>query len=149
MGKDLNYATYPGKIGYVRVVLGHKAYYPGKDFNDDKDDPFGYIEGEEEIKDDEEDRPDIPDRKGKYESKDDEIIDTSSSSKPAVEVEVPSDNLPEDVSEYGYGFWFRYLTTYPDRLNPGKNAPWYFLARLTTNIPHADIAMGDRILAIW
>jgi len=31
----------------------------------------------------------------------------------------------------------------------GKNAPWYFLARLTRNIPHQDIGLGDRILAIW
>ena len=94
-------------------------------------------------------RPDIEDRRGKYESKDDEIFDSGATSKPAVDVNVPPENMSKDKSEYGYGFWFRFLTTYPDRLNPGKNAPWYFLSRLTVNNPYSDIGMGDRLLAIW
>jgi hypothetical protein len=53
------------------------------------------------------------------------------------------------VKEYGYGFWIRFLTTYPKRLLDGKNAPWYFLARLARNDPYNDIDMGDRMLAIW
>ena len=43
----------------------------------------------------------------------------------------------------------RFLTHFPARLWGGKNAPWYFVARLTFNNPHADIGMGDRVLAIW
>jgi len=43
----------------------------------------------------------------------------------------------------------RFLTTYPERLENGKNAPWYFVARLTKNIPYEDVGMGDRMLAIW
>lgn len=43
----------------------------------------------------------------------------------------------------------RFLTCYPQRLTSGKNAPWYFLARLTRNNPHQDIGLGDRLLAIW
>ena len=43
----------------------------------------------------------------------------------------------------------RFLTTYPKRLISGKNAPWYFLSRLTYNEKYQDIAMGDRTLAIW
>lgn len=43
----------------------------------------------------------------------------------------------------------RFLTTYPVRLINGKNAPWYFVARLTKNIPVKEGNMGDRILAIW
>lgn len=43
----------------------------------------------------------------------------------------------------------RFLTTYPVRLVNGKNAPWYFVARLTKNTPVKDGAMGDRMLAIW
>lgn len=43
----------------------------------------------------------------------------------------------------------RFLTTYPERLENGKNAPWYFVARLTKNIPYEDVGMGDRLLAIW
>ena len=31
----------------------------------------------------------------------------------------------------------------------GKNAPWYFISRLTTNNPYDNIRMNDRILAIW
>jgi len=34
-------------------------------------------------------------------------------------------------TEYGYGFWARFLTAYPVKLPNGKNAPWYFMARLT------------------
>jgi hypothetical protein len=54
-----------------------------------------------------------------------------------------------DLKEYGYGFWMRFLTTYPKRLLNGKNAPWYFVARLTKNKPYDNIRMGDRQLAIW
>lgn len=99
----------------------------------------------EEIK-----RPDIEDRTDYYPADDKEgIIPTSIVSDPAAVTEMPADKLPDDVNEYGYGFWFRFLTMYPVKLMSGKNAPWYFLARLTSNIPHADIGMGDRILAIW
>jgi hypothetical protein len=40
-------------------------------------------------------------------------------------------NADQELEEYGYGFWARYLTAYPTRLIAGKNAPWYFVARLT------------------
>ena len=43
----------------------------------------------------------------------------------------------------------RFLTTYPKRLENGKNAPWYFVARLTSNKPYDDANMGDRLLANW
>ena len=43
----------------------------------------------------------------------------------------------------------RFLTRFPAKLWAGKNAPWYFVARLTINNPFNDIRMGDRILAIW
>ena len=43
----------------------------------------------------------------------------------------------------------RYLTTYPQRLIAGKNAPWYFVSRLTWNKDYDNIRMGDRALAIW
>ena len=57
-----------------------------------------------------------------------------------------SDVIPAHT---GYGFWFRYLTHYPARLWSGKNAPWYFLARLTFNVQVTDATFGDRILAVW
>ncbi len=31
----------------------------------------------------------------------------------------------------------------------GKNAPWYFVSRLTRNDPYGNIELGDRVLAIW
>ena len=40
---------------------------------------------------------------------------------------------PKNLVEYGYGFWLRFLTIYPERLTSGKNAPMYFVSRLTTN----------------
>jgi hypothetical protein len=43
----------------------------------------------------------------------------------------------------------RFLTTFPTRLWAGKNAPWYFLARLTINKDFADAGFGDRLLAMW
>lgn len=31
----------------------------------------------------------------------------------------------------------------------GKDAPWYFVSRLTANKENDNINMGDRLLAIW
>jgi hypothetical protein len=53
------------------------------------------------------------------------------------------------MKEYGYGFWMRFLTAYPVRMINGKNAPWYFVARLTSNKNYGNIGMGDRLLAVW
>jgi hypothetical protein len=54
-----------------------------------------------------------------------------------------------NLEEYGYGLWARFLVYYPVRMPNGKNQPWYFLARLTSNNPYDNIRMGDRLLAIW
>lgn len=77
-----------------------------------------------------------------------DVYDTDYDGQPVIEKAFTPEEL-EDPSEYGYGFWMRFLTDYPRRLISGKNAPWYFLSRLTRNIPHQDIGMGDRTLAIW
>ena len=53
------------------------------------------------------------------------------------------------MTEYGYGFYARFLTAYPTRLLSGKDAAWYFIARLTKNSPNGNMGMGDRVLAIW
>jgi hypothetical protein len=69
-----------------------------------------------------------------------------------------NDNNPKGVKEfnsevpfveYGYGFWARFLTAYPVQLPTGKSAPWYFMARLTSNENYDNVRMGDRILAMW
>lgn len=55
----------------------------------------------------------------------------------------------DDVSEYGYGFWLRFLAQYPVQLKTGLQAPWSFVARLTRNQDLGDIRIGDRLLAVW
>ena len=57
--------------------------------------------------------------------------------------------MPVKIREYGYGFWMRFMTAYPTRLWSGKNAPWYFLARLTVNPKNGDVGFGDRLLAMF
>jgi len=34
---------------------------------------------------------------------------------------VKEDNYEKFLEEYGYGFWARFLTVYPERLLAGKN----------------------------
>jgi len=51
--------------------------------------------------------------------------------------------------EYGYGYWARFTLAYPKFMPKGKNAPWYFISRLSANKNTADLIMGDRLLAIW
>ena len=66
--------------------------------------------------------------------------------KPKVNIEEKKD---ADLTEYGYGFYARFLTAYPTRLLSGKDAAWYFVSRLTKNTPNGNAGMGDRVLAIW
>lgn len=77
-----------------------------------------------------------------------EGIDSAFDGETPVEEEYDQDDL-DGLKEYGYGFYARFLTTYPSRLLNGKNAPWYFVSRLTKNLPVSDGKMGDRMLAIW
>lgn len=76
------------------------------------------------------------------------MLDAAFNKDPVMDKLFSSDELDE-VNQYGYAFWFRFLTRYPETLLDGKNAPWYFLARLTKNNPYGDIGVGDRTLAIW
>lgn len=66
--------------------------------------------------------------------------------RPVVE-EIKEDS--NDYVFYGYRFWMRFLTTFPERLLYGKNAPWYFVSRLTSNYNYQNVDMGDRLLAVW
>lgn len=55
----------------------------------------------------------------------------------------------EDTSEYGFGTWLRYLSTYPEphTMDPTQ---FYFVARLTQNRVYSDYRkFGDRTLAVW
>lgn len=55
----------------------------------------------------------------------------------------------QDVREYGYQFWMRFLTRHPVPLYQGKKEPWYFISRLTSNKDYKNAEKGDRLLAIW
>lgn len=118
--------------------MGEGAFRTGKDF-DQKDDIFAIKIGTRDLTegDGDEDVIDIAD-----------IKDSAIDSKPVAEEDYDQDDV-EGSREYGYGFWMRFLTTYPKRLTSGKNAPWYFVARLTKNVPVKDGTIGDRMLAIW
>ena len=76
------------------------------------------------------------------------ILDAAHNRPAVVDTEVTGSDL-RDVREFGYGFWFRYLTRYPSQLLKGKNADWYFVSRLTSNQDHSDSKSGDRVLAIF
>jgi hypothetical protein len=78
----------------------------------------------------------------------DEIVDAAFNRGAVANTRITGEDL-KDVSEYGYGFWMRFLTRYPVALMAGKRAPWYFVSRLTTNNPYGNIEFGDRTLAVW
>jgi hypothetical protein len=61
--------------------------------------------------------------------------------------DTPETNI-DGLTEYAYGFWFRYLTTYPQRLV--KKPQWLQLARFSSNEEVEDAKnMGDRTLAVF
>lgn len=53
------------------------------------------------------------------------------------------------ATEYGYGYWSRWLTRHPEPLVNGNTEPWYFMSRLTSNDPYDNVRFGDRTLAVW
>lgn len=55
----------------------------------------------------------------------------------------------ENLEEFGYGFYIRYLSQYPVQMRVGKTAPWYRIARLSKTDKYGDGGVGDRILANW
>jgi hypothetical protein len=76
------------------------------------------------------------------------VIADSTPKEPVSTVEINGKDL-SDSSEYGFGFWMRFLTRYPTPFYEGKQAPWYFIARLTSNKPYANVNFGDRTLGLW
>jgi hypothetical protein len=43
----------------------------------------------------------------------------------------------------------RFLMRHPVPLYNGRNAPWYFISRLTQNKNYGNVNFGDRTLAIF
>ena len=81
------------------------------------------------------------DPSGRPKPNEDKLVSAFDDTKPLVDNERP--NLSE-LSEYGYGFWLRYLHAYPKRVLRGISDAWYFVARLTKNNPYDNVRMGDR-----
>ncbi|CAD8140693.1 unnamed protein product [Paramecium octaurelia] len=138
LGRDKHFPGHSGKIAYVRFNLGNGAHIENNKF-DHPQDVFAFKEGTDRLfKKDEQLLPDEPTK--------DVFENGFEQKKPVINKESPSENALE---EYGYGFWMRFLTSYPQRLPNGKNQPWYFVSRLTWNKEYDNIRMGDRALAIW
>ena len=55
----------------------------------------------------------------------------------------------KDVTEYGYGFWLRFMMRFPTQIYEGKKDAWYFIARLANKEQYTDQLMGDRLLAVF
>jgi hypothetical protein len=137
--RDSRYANFQGQYALVNVNLGAGAFRSGKDFNHPQD-AFGFATGSENF---------YAKGPAKFDPKtDDKVLDAAYDGDRVFEKQFGDGELIK-LKEYGYGFWCRFLTTYPSRLWLGKSQPWYFLARLTTNVPHSDIGPGDRTLAIF
>ena len=76
------------------------------------------------------------------------ILDSAIDGEAVGDVQLSGEEL-SDTSEYGYGFWTRFLTRYPTPLYNGLVEPWYFVSRMTDNYEYGDDGMGDRVLAIF
>lgn len=76
------------------------------------------------------------------------MINASYNGKSVADIEFEEKDLI-DICEYGYGFWMRYLTRFPEPMYDGKRDPWYFVSRLTSNENYENNEMGDRLLAIF
>lgn len=44
-----------------------------------------------------------------------------------------TENELKDVSEYGYGFWAKYSSTFPTELPTGLKGDYFMLSRMTIN----------------
>ncbi|CAK56140.1 unnamed protein product (macronuclear) [Paramecium tetraurelia] len=137
-GRDKFYTGWHGKVAFAQFNLGKGAFRSGKDFTHPND-AFGIGAGVDKLK--------KPDTGFKPADSDPAIKENAfNQDKPIHDKNVNSEN-PFD--EYGYGFWMRFLTAYPQRLNNGKNEAWYFVARLANQEKYDNIRMGDRMLALW
>jgi hypothetical protein len=137
--KDGRYANFQGQLALVNVVLGKGAFKAAEDYQTAPLDVFGYSDGLKQFQG----------TKGPVKQTTEDNLVSAVNSEPAVVREHNLDQLPPNIGEYGYGYWFRFLTVYPVRLWNGKDAPWTFMSRLTLNKPFDDVKFGDRLLGNW
>ncbi|CAD8123997.1 unnamed protein product [Paramecium sonneborni] len=148
IGKDRFYPAFNGHIGGLRLQLCGGAFTPV--FPEDPKPPQvpstpPPTKPEEPVQPP---KPQEPEVVRKCVSGQVQIGDMPSSGDKVVDLKVTEDKLGSAI-EYGYGFWTRWLTRWPDSLLKGASEPWYFISRLTNNDPYDNIRMGDRLLAIW
>lgn len=122
MGRDPHFPGFNGKIAYVNFNLGKGSFRKGNNFAHD-DDVFGFAVGSKELFQ--------PTKPGAVPEVDKSLKESKSTDAQTVLDTVGKDN--DELSEYGYGFWLRFLTAFPERLLNGKNQPWYFVSRLTVH----------------
>ena len=119
--RDVRYPFYQGAVAFVSVVFGKGAFRQGDDVKVDND-PFKYVTGVDRFMK----------KVEPINHSADQLQSAFNGDSPLVK-ENTFETIPDDTREYGYGFWFRYMTHYPARMWNGKNEAWYFLARLTSN----------------
>ncbi|CAD8058815.1 unnamed protein product [Paramecium sonneborni] len=153
VGKDEHFPGFNGKIAYVNFVLGSGSYRNKPDFII-KDDLFGYDVGDINLI--KKTQKQIDQQQNTQPIKEEpQVIKPSFQDNEDREVSfetiapVLEEEYEEPIQMYGYGFWLRFMHVYPKRLLQGKNAPWYFISRLTSNKKYDNVQMGDRLLAIW
>jgi hypothetical protein len=137
--KDARYQFYSGQVALVNVILGKGAFRVAEDYGGDPD-IFNFKSGSDKFKGT---VAPIVSNSGK------DTLKAPVNGDAPLTKEHTLDQLPQNINEYGYGFWLRFLTHYPVRMWGGKDAAWYFTARLTINQNFADAGFGDRLLAIW
>ena len=121
VGSDPFWDGWNGKIAYLNFNTGEGSYRTGKDFTHPKD-LFGFDLGLKVLVNKAPVKPaDRPVDTNFYDS-------DSTAKKPLIDKEATND---KPFDSYGYGYWFRFLTVFPTRLISGKNAPWYFMSRIT------------------
>lgn len=121
-GKDNHYPGFNGKVAYTSFNAGEGAYRRGTDFAHPSD-IFRMDKGTSNLFPKGDPSKPAVDEKG-------ELPNAFNNNAPRIDKVMTG---ADTVQEYGYGYWARFLTAYPERLIYGKNAPWYFMSRLTVN----------------
>ena len=122
VGKDVQFPGFSGKVAFVSFNTGEGASKKGNDFTHPTD-VFRFDKGKQNL------FPKVDPSKPTVDERG-EIPNEVNNNSPKVD-KILADT--ENLVEYGYGFWARFLTAYPVRMLAGKNAPWYFVSRLTVN----------------
>jgi len=110
VGKDAHFPGFSGKVAYVNFNVGKGSFKKGNDFTDDGDN-FGFSLGAKELF-----KPVKPEALPAP----DNSVHESKTSEPNPKVD-KTGKEDDELKEYGYGFWMRFLTAYPERLLSGKN----------------------------